>query len=211
MKRSFTGPFLAIALSLLWSDRARPQPRQDFYEDGLERLEEEIDRLSEDEEEEPILFDVDVSDWQVTDIEEGNFSIWMPAPPEEDEQLLQTEAGELALRLYRANPSGGTFVAAYGDYATLSDDPNAILQDISDRLLPERDRDTERAILLDRKYPGLEVTADASQGKVAYRLYLVDRRVYFLFVRLQGRQTSQRPATVFFESFQLLPEVRPPR
>ena len=206
MKSFFTGFFIAISLLPLWNDLAYSQPRQDFYEDGFEQLEEEIDRLNEGEEEDPILLDGNVSDWQAISVEEGSFSIWMPAPPEEDEQRLQTKAGELALRLYRANPSSGTFVVAYADYTAPVDNFEAALQDISDRLLPERERDADRTLSLNGEYPGLEVTANVSQGKIAYRLYLVDRRMYLLFVRLQGRQASDRAAEVFFESFQLLPE-----
>src|SRR5687768_1216472 len=126
-------------------------------------------------------------EWEKLEISEGGFSVLMRRQPSYAKMPVDTPAGRAAAHLYSSDRPDAYFAVGYSDYplaAVVGASPEPLFAGIRDtwirriggRLL------ISSPVRLQRKYPGLEFTAEGRVNDadtfLHARVYLVDQRLY---------------------------------
>ncbi len=205
-------PFAIVALLAIASPAAaqigRPFPDSDFFDDGLEQFEEEIENFERINRGDDLLtVETTGGGWEAFESDIGRFTIAFPQDPIFDNPVLETPTANLPLTRFVSAEEVQTFVLAYGDYPETADigNPQATLAEvqaaIANGLGVEVSEETEIAL---GDYPGRELNFDLPNGSLMFRLYLVDDRVYLLGTERPGDSEISGSTARFFDSFQLL-------
>ena len=193
--------------------------RPTFFRDGQEMMEREIQRLQQVQQQQPppttlehpsqlLTVDEGTLRWQKYLFRDGGFSVWMPQGTQSEETVvLETDFGQLPFEVFSTNSQGFRFVAAYSEKidAEPSPNPEAILSAVRDGIVAE----TKLTLLRDRsltweQYTGKELTMRDEDEIIAFRLYLINQRVYVLAAGQKNVRVLSEEVVSFFDSFRLL-------
>ena len=186
--------------------------RPDFFEQGQQQLQQEIDRLQT----QPsgslngvLSVESSAIQWQPTILEEAGVSILLPAGEQsEQRQTLETSSGSLLFQLLTTQVGGSRYLTGYA--LNLSpmqvQSPEVLLISVRDALVADSGLvlQSDRQIRLGT-YPGRELYLRGDNQQITVRLYLVGQKMYLLSATQPQTATSLTPATLqFLDSFQLL-------
>lgn len=191
------------------SAQFRPD-RPDFFEQGQRQLEEEIQRLEQQQPDTTPTLTVESSQtqWSPVLVREGGFAVWMPrGVVAQNTRTVETSNGEIDFQVLSSTASLGRFVVAFSEDLDVSpDDPQAVLERVQDRisgwqtgfgLQGERDVSVEGN-------PGKDFTLTNSEETIFFRVVLMNERLYVLAVSQSNELASVETKTAFFNSFQQL-------
>ena len=138
--------------------------------------------------------------------EDGSFSIMLPGKPEFETQTVDTELGDINYYSYSIEVGGVGYVASYSDY------PEEFIEASAAEQLLDGARDgsivggtlTNEEIISINGYPGREFTVSFREGIFRTRLYLVNNRLYNIFVRIPKNRMKDVTGTDVLSSFKLL-------
>lgn len=159
-----------------------------------------------------------VSEWQSFTSTDGNFSLLLPKTPREAKQELQTEIGNVPMKMFSTENGIMAYLAMYADYPVIFDTPSAIKSSLDgsrDLMLSRRNGQviSERDINYG-KFPGREFKAKTDQGVLTARIILVHQRSYVLMAIVPLANDDNFPqakdAEKYFDSFKLLKEPERP-
>src|SRR5262245_48345805 len=115
---------------------------------------------------------------------EGGFKVQMPGDPKEQKQ----KAAGVDFTAYVIETKEGAVMVAYSDLPIPGGETDEQIQARLDGAVQgmvtnigaKLDKDRVKKIMLDKKHPGREVSADVAQlgGEMQARIYLVDKRLY---------------------------------
>ena len=165
-------------------------------------------------------------EWEKLEVSEGGFSVLMRPQPTYAKMPVDTPAGRAVAHLYSSDRPDAYFAVGYSDYplaAVVGTPPDELFAGIRDtwvrrvagRLL------ISSPLRLQRKYPGLEFTAEGrvnnAETFLHARVYLVDQRLYQVVAMARKGEVSQGVMNRFLDSFRIIPttessflEVVPP-
>jgi hypothetical protein len=192
----------AIALSLTTATLGQRINDPDFFEQGRDRLETEIDRLNQPEPESVLRSRPD-SVWLVVTSAPGGFRVAVPSPvTPQDPISLDLPSGAIAVAGAIANHDDTEYVFAFGDYATPTATPADRLTELRDYMVA----DTDWAIAQDQSmplgaFPGRRFVLFSPQQMITYRFYLVGTRLYILGVLQAPERDRTAEIERFFASF----------
>lgn len=155
-----------------------------------------------------IAVDKESKYWQYIIFSAGNCSFWMPPGVLTQESVvLNTDVGKVSFRTLASNANNARYVAAYAEQLTQSqlEKPEVLLRAIRDRVAPSGKfkLKNERAIALNT-YPGRELTLQSADETIAFRVYLVQKRLYVLGTKYPNASSLAQQVAAFLNSFQLL-------
>jgi len=149
-------------------------------------------------------------DWVEVRSQEGRFAIKLPAAPTESTQQVETRAGTLALRSWKLDHDGFTYLVSFSDYPEAflaAHGPGAILDAASEgaSAIVAGKRLEETDISLGKNPGRFLVLLDASGERVLQiRLLLVGRRLYQFGIVTPRQDRSAAEVTRFLDGFALL-------
>jgi len=144
--------------------------------------------------------------------EAGKFSLTVPAPMNEKTQEVETGAGKITVHMYLSEIASGAYLAFYSDY------PAEAVKQVGAKSILDNARDgaannikgkvtREKEVELDG-HPGREFDVEAKLNgadvKITARLFLVDNRLYMVYVAYKVEQGSAEEIDKFLNSFKLL-------
>lgn len=186
--------------------------RPDFFEQGQQQLQQEIDRLQTQPSGSPnrvLSVESNAIQWQPTILEEAGVSILLPAGEQsEQRQTLETTSGSLLFQLLATQVGSSRYLTGYAlDLSpTQVQSPEILLISVRDALVADSGLvlQSDRQIRLGT-YPGRELYLRGDNQQITVRLYLVGQKMYLLSASQPQTATSLTPATLqFLDSFQLL-------
>ena len=195
----------SVAPTLAQFGRDRP----DFFEQGQDQLDREIQRLQTGRPGDGLLtIQGEQVRWQQLILKQGGFTVWMPAEAivEATETLIAT-GGTIEFKVFSTHPQSARFLVAYAprpDF-TATVESEQLLDQMRDGIVKKTNFTLER----DRTialwgYPGRELSLTGKDEAIAIRLYVTDQRLYVLGVGQTDPEKLQDAAIAFFNSFRLL-------
>lgn len=202
------GLVLALVSSVPQAIAQYRRDRPDFYEEGQQQLEREIERLNKKPSDNLLTIQEEPQKWLEFTLQEGGFAIWMPGEPTQQKNVLATADGMLELRGFALEKPVSRFAVAYGDYPAAAqwDNTEAILADAATRIAEQfkgYELTSDRSIALDN-YSGKEFNLQRSGELLTFRVYLVKQRLYILAASQKNPQSLAEDIVKFFDSFRLL-------
>ncbi|WP_204102412.1 MULTISPECIES: hypothetical protein [Spirulina sp. CCY15215] len=205
---------LAIAAFLLiwgWCLPLKAQffpDRPDFFEDGYDQLEREIQTLQESSPANSVLtINSGKLQWRKLVDREGNFSVWMPGGEiAQKGREIPTFLGMLNFRGFYAEQSESRFLvySSQSLRSLSSSDTEILLTQLRDRLVGDRGiTPTREAEIALGDYPGRELSWMEDQETMTVRFYQGRDRIYILEVTLQDEINFSSARQTFFDSFEL--------
>lgn len=198
--------FLMLDLPQAATAQLRRDPG-DFYEEGRQQLEREIERMNQKREDNPLTIQSEWLNWQAVTWRDGGFKVLMPGSPKDLRDVLETATGTIPVKGLVVERDASRFIVSYSDQGAVPlGKEQATLASVGDRLLArvQGQEIGDRGIFLEA-YPGRELKVQQSGGILTLRLYLVAQRLYILGVSEPQDKDSAAEITKFFSSFQLLP------
>ena len=195
--------------------------RPSFFRDGQQLMEQEIQRMQRQQEQqqsspqetlehpsELLTINERSLNWQKFIFRDGGFSVWMPEGVRSEETVvLDTIAGKLPFEVFTSNLPSWRFVAAYSEDLKLSKlaDSQAILVSVRDGIVQE----TKFKLTGDRdiswnNYSGKELTMQDGTETIAFRVYLIGKKVYVLAAGQKNAAGLSEDAVSFFDSLRML-------
>lgn len=208
------GLFALISPSLAQGRLDRPS----FFQDGQRLMEQEIQRLQKTPEQTPqteiehpsqlLTIDSGQLSWQKSIFREGGFSVWIPEGTQSQEMVsIDTVAGNLSFEVFASHPPKSRFVAAYSDKIDESNltNPQGLLDSVQQGIIAHTQFTlvSEQATSFDQ-YLGKELLMRDDDEIIAFRLALINQRVYVLAANQKETDTLSEDVTNFFDSFRLL-------
>jgi hypothetical protein len=150
--------------------------------------------------------------WEKFSSPEGRFTLLMPAKPTVSTRDVDTKVGKLTLYSYAAGNSVAFFGGSFADYPTAARDvahAEEVLDGVRDGVL----KGSESKLISEKKisvkgHPGREFTASGKVNETdviyAWRIYLVDRRLYQLAVGTLVKDSNHPDVAKFLTSFDLI-------
>jgi hypothetical protein len=202
-----------IAITPAFAQRDLDRPS--FFRDGQQMIEQEIQRLERQNSSEPsnrpsspLTIDSRELQWQKFIFRDGGFSLWMPEGMQSEETvMLDTNAGEIAFKVFATHPKPYRFLAAYSN--SLDPDrvqnPETLLNSIRDGIIAETNfkLKSDRAITW-QQYSGKQLNLQGEDETITYKVYLIEQRIYLLAVGQKNTEEISSEAVNFFDSFRLL-------
>lgn len=191
--------------------------RPTFFRDGQQRMEQEIQRLQQqqvpltDLEHPSQLLTIETEQlrWQKFLFRDSNFSVWMPQGIQSLETIiLEVDNSQLPFKVYATQTLGYRFVTAYSESLTPSQLSNsaqllsavktAIIQKTNFTLLTDKEIVWQESV-------GQEFTLNQADELISFRVYLINQRLYILAARQNdAAETTSDIVLSFFDSFRLL-------
>ena len=191
--------------------------RPTFFRDGQQRMEQEIQRLQQqqvpltDIEHPSQLLTIETGQfrWQKFLFRDSNFSVWMPQGIQSLETVtLEVDSSQLPFEVYATQTPGYRFVTAYSESLTpsqlsnssqlLSEVKTAIIQKTNFTLLTDKEIVWEESV-------GQEFTLNKEDELISFRVYLINQRLYILGAEQNDTaETTSDIVISFFDSFRLL-------
>ena len=196
-------PHNSLILEIAQNLRDRP----DFFEDGREQFEEEIQRLQKERPESVLTIESGDLKWQNFIFREGGFTIWMPQGTiTEETKVIETAFGKLEFKVFATHPPEAIFTIAYSENLPPNElqNPQEILAKVSDRLIKVEGFEliSDRSLNL-KNYPGRELILQSREEKISFRIYLANRCLYVLGASQPIAAELSRSVLAFFDSFEL--------
>lgn len=150
--------------------------------------------------------------WEKFSSPEGRFTLLMPTKPTASSRDVENEAGKLTLYAYVAGNSVAFFGGSFADLSRGARDvahAEEVLDGVRDGVLVG----TEGKLIAEKKisvkgHPGREFTASVRVNEIdtiyAWRIYLVDRRLYQLAVGTLVKDSNHPDVAKFLTSFELI-------
>jgi hypothetical protein len=199
VKSRVTGADLRLAQRLF-----NQQPS--FFDQGQKILDREIQRLQAPPSNPQLT--VETKHWQPIISKAGKFSIWMPPGILSDEtKTLETSVGSLNYQVIASQDTSSRFLVARTEdlQASQLKHPSALFDAVRDAILAKTGLPltSDRPISLGN-YEGRELITQNQTDAFAFKIYLVERRLYVLAAKQKGIDALSENAVTFFKSFQLL-------
>ncbi len=193
--------------------------RPTFFRDGQLQMEQEIQRLQQQQNQEqpPVtelehpsqLLTIDQGKlrWQKYLFKDGGFSVWMPEGLKSQETItLNLGDNNLSFEVFATQPQEYRFVASYSEALKPSQltEPTPLLALVRDSLVAE----TNFNLISDRpinweQYSGLELMMRDENELIGFRVYLMNNRVYILAAGQKNSDSLSQEILSFFDSFRL--------
>jgi hypothetical protein len=183
--------------------------RPDFFEQGDEQFEQEIERFERQAPEPALSIEGEEQSWQHFVSQEGGFSVWAPRGTITAEtKTLETEVGTIEFQVLATNPQSSRFVVAYSEEeltAAQLENPETILAGLRERIVNNTAFELidEQPITYD-EYPGRQLRLQDSEETITFRVYLIDERLYILGASQPEPGELSQAASAFFNSFESL-------
>ena len=182
--------------------------RPDFFDQGQELLEREVQRLEQASSDPILTIDPNTPRWQPIVSEAGQFSVWMPPGVlSQETRTLDTKLGNLAFQVTASKLGDQRYVVGYSSNLTnaQTQDPTALLTAVRDSVAAKTEFQisSDRPISL-KNYPGREFQLTQSDETITFHTYVAGNRLYLLGVKQKGGNQLPQAATTFFSSFRVL-------
>ena len=185
--------------------------RPDFFEDGLEQMEDEIRQLQQSDTSQPTLTISDeLLQWQPTILREAGFGVWMPqgVTTEETELLQLAEGGELEFDVLASHVASARYVVAYSSMPELQDgaDSQVVLENLRDSIVDRTNYELgdDRSISFDNRYPGREFSIVGNGEQLTFRAFAIGNQLVVLAGGQPEVQQDSQAVETFLDSLQLL-------
>jgi hypothetical protein len=152
--------------------------------------------------------------WQKFLFTDGGFSVWMPQGMQSEETvILPTSIGSLKFQVFATHPQlktqplGLRFIAAYADVPTLTQpqDSAVILEAVRQGIIAKTEFQLlNQQSLSENQYPGAQFSLQKAGDAIAFRVYLINQRVYVLAADQKNATGLSQEVVGFFNSFRLL-------
>ena len=191
--------------------------RPDFFRQGFDRMQQEVNNLQQSSQKENPSQLLTVQEgslqWQKFVFQQANFSVWMPEGIQSQESLtLDTSLGIIAFQLLATHPSPWRFVSAYSDAL----EPSLLNKNLDEFFLSIRqaiiaktqfELAEDKAVVF-QTYGGRQWTMKNDQETMQFRVYLINQRIYVLAVRYPNSMANSSPQSskvvdAFFDSFDI--------
>ena len=184
--------------------------RPDFFEDGLDRMEEEIRQLQQPATSQPTLtIDDELLQWQPTILREAGFGVWMPqGVTTEETELLDTEGGELTFDVLASHVASARYLVAHSSLPEAQHQSNArvMLEQLRDSIVDRTNFQLgdDREISFDNRYPGREFSVVGNGEQLTFRAYAIGKQLIVLAGGQPDIQQDSQAVETFLDSLQLL-------
>ena len=206
------GMTLGLICSVPLNANAQLRPdRPDFFERGQDQLEQEIDRLHQQQPDTiPVLdVDVDVLQWSAVVLREGEAAVWMPQGITSHEtKTVESVDGNIDFDVIATSSALGRFVVAFSeaDVSFADVDPDDLLNRVQTRIIGNQTGfgAVDEQALTFNEAPGREFTLQNDEEVMSFRVLLVDGQLYVMAVNQAKGEENKEAIATFFESFQSL-------
>lgn len=185
--------------------------RPDFFERGQEQLDQEIDRLQEQQPDTiPMLeIDVDVVQWSAVVLREGEAAVWMPQGITSHEtKTVESVDGNIDFDVIATTSALGQFVVAFSgaDVSFADANPDALLNRVQTRIVGNQTGfgAVDEQTITFNAAPGREFTLQNDDEVMFFRVFLMDGHLYVMAVNQPKGEENEDANATFFESFQSL-------
>ena len=183
--------------------------RPDFFEEGLDRMEDEILRLEDPKPDPIIAIDESLLQWQPMVFREAGFGVWIPhGVMSEETELLETEDGELTFDVLASNIGSSRFLAAYSQLtdSQLQESPEVMLQQVRDGIVDRTDfaLANDSQLMFSDVYPGREFLLEGENERITFRAYAIGSQIILLAGRQPTSQQDTEAIGTYLNSFTLL-------
>jgi hypothetical protein len=148
-------------------------------------------------------------DWREFVGPDGDFSVQMPAAPQEQVDEYETDSGKITVHMNGASVGGMDYIMAYSDYPAelvAAKGAAGILQDARDGAVTNTKGSlvTEQALDMNGN-PGLFLQVGSPDGKglAQAKLFLVGNRLFQIFVAGPKENAETEDVQFFLDSFML--------
>ena len=145
--------------------------------------------------------------------QEGKFSIMAPLSLKESDQTVSTQVGKIVAHMFMAETTDVAYVVGYADYPLeivrqsnadliLNGASNGAVSNVNGKLVIQN-------VISLQSYPGREIVADVKtpdgkDGTMKGRIYIVDNRLYQVYVIATKGKVETTKIDDFLNSFKLL-------
>lgn len=187
--------------------------RPDFFEDGLEQMEEEIRQLQEQGQESapPVTLTLqdELLQWQPTVVPDAGLGVLMPqGVTTEETELLDTGDGEMAFSVLASQVASARYLVAHSSLsdAQQGSDVQVLLEQVRDSIVERTNYELgeERSISLDNRYPGREFSMAGNGEQLTFRTYAIGNQLVVLAGGQPDVQQDSQAVETFLDSLQLL-------
>ncbi|MGK7910034.1 MAG: hypothetical protein AB4050_00915 [Synechococcus sp.] len=187
--------------------------RPDFFEDGLEQMEDEIRQLEGQgaDRSPPATLTVqdDLLQWQPTVVPDAGLGVLMPQGiTTEETELLDTGGVELAFSVLASQVASARYLVAH---SSLSDsqqqvDAEDLLAKVRDSIVARTNFELEgdRPISLENRYPGREFSMVGNGEQLTFRTYAIGNQLVVMAGGQPEVQQDSQAVETFLDSLQLL-------
>lgn len=163
----------------------------------------------------PVLGTQTADDWFKFTSTEARFSLLVPVKPEETRETKDSPYGPYTIRMFISKMPGEVYIFGWVDYdpkfkfgvqAELEANRDNFVKGIKAELL------STTRISIDG-HPGIEFTAESSQGFFISRVYVIGRRPVQMIHAIVGGRGPNANSTRYLSSFTITPDKqagRPP-
>ena len=186
--------------------------RPDFFEDGLEQMEDEIRQLQEQESEQPpvtLTIQDELLQWQPTVVPDAGLGVLMPqGVTTEETELLDTGNGELTFSVLASQVASARYLVAHSSLSESQQqfDVQTVLEQVRDSIVDRTNYELgeERAISLDNRYPGREFSMVGNGEQLTFRAYAIGNQLVVMAGGQPEVQQNSQAVETFLDSLQLL-------
>ena len=183
--------------------------RPDFFEDGVDRMEEEIRQLQAPSSQPTLVLQDDLLQWQPTVLREAGFGVWMPqGAMTEETEAIDTDDGELTFDVLASHVASARYLAAYSPLSDVQQqsEPNMLLEQVRDGIVDRTNFQLsgDRPIDLDGRYPGREFLLQGNNEQLTFRIFAVGSQLIVLAGGKPTLQEETEAVETFLNSLQLL-------
>ncbi len=217
MKKQFIliSSILLASFSLISQVSAQIRNRPDFFEQGTEQFEQEIQNLQQsapDNAVSPLTVNDGSLQWYQVLLKEAKCSIWMPeGVVSQDTENIAFSNENIKFNLLASNPKSARFLVAYSEEIsdTSLKSPELLLNEVKQILDNLKSKETLFTLSEEKDntingYPSKDFTLKSNEETISVRLILVDKRLYVLGVNQLTEGASLKVVSTFFQSFQLI-------
>ena len=134
----------------------------------------------------------------------GRFSILMPAEPNVEEEPVDTAAGKLINHIFLVQKGSATFYISYADYPQNDADPQRVLDGVRDGGINSiKGTLVSEKTITHKSYPGREFQVSTQGELYMSRIFLINNRLYLMFVVAPVGQLTDAEVNRFLTSFDL--------
>lgn len=185
--------------------------RPDFFKQGHDQFEEEINRFEQGETVPDSSLEIDDTTlpWSRVLIRKAGFTAMMPPGAITHEvETVESPNGDINFDLIASHPSSSRYLIAYSEEVTSErvENPQEVLKRSRDYIIGNKiglNKIADDDITFEN-YPGIQFQLQNDQETIVYRLILVEQRLFVLAVNQQNDRLSEDLIATFFESFKLL-------
>lgn len=194
---------------------AQIRDQNDFFEQGNQQLEEEIEKL-QDSQQQPTEPSLTVSSgtyqWSRAIIREADCAVWIPQGTLTKEEInLETATGDIKFQVMSSYPDESRFLVAYSEELNPQQlvNPQELLNRMRDRIATIQGKTTLFTMSDERDFtwsnsPAKDFVLKSEEQTITVRLILIKQRLYVLGVSQENNMIVGDAVTAFFQSFQLL-------